>query len=67
MNYSKFADEREQTRSQPYWKPLRKSGANDKPKELEKIEADHQMEQKQREKEEKKRYLTRKQKTNVRY
>nr|XP_011434604.2 uncharacterized protein LOC105333367 isoform X7 [Crassostrea gigas] len=58
-------DEREQTRSQPYWKPLRKSGANDKPKELEKIEADHQMEQKQREKEEKKRYLARKQKTNV--
>lgn len=58
-------DERQQTRSQPYWKPLRKSGADDKPKELEKIEADNQMEQKQREKEEKKRYLTRKQKTNV--
>lgn len=58
-------DEREQTRSQPYWKPLKKSGTDDKPRELEKIEADNQMEQKQREKEEKKRYLARKQKTNV--
>ncbi|XP_048738031.1 uncharacterized protein LOC125652709 isoform X3 [Ostrea edulis] len=59
-------DEREQTRSQPHWKPLKKSGAEDNPKELEKIEADHQVDQRQREKEEKKRYLTKKQKTDVR-
>ncbi|XP_061173649.1 uncharacterized protein LOC133182820 [Saccostrea echinata] len=59
-------DEREQTASQPHWKPLKKSGAEDKPKELEKIEADHQKEQKQREKAEKKRFKTKRQKTDVR-
>lgn len=45
---------------------MKKSGAEDNPKELEKIEADHQVDQRQREKEEKKRYLTKKQKTDVR-
>ncbi|XP_078313389.1 uncharacterized protein LOC111129939 isoform X5 [Crassostrea virginica] len=58
-------DDREQTRSQPYWKPLKKSSTNEKPKELEKIEAKNQMEQKQREKEEKKRYQAKKEKTKV--